>query len=748
MTIILIEDGTDPIVEVLVPQSTVVEVVTAGPPGPPGDSIYEDLDALAAATVPASVIRVYVKSYDAAVGPEGGDWYAETDTEPTHDLWVQDQGGRYWQLDNPAPYLEAGGARGNGSTDDGPAIQRVIDYLEATYGGGTVKHKALAYRIGTALRIKKGVLLEGATPAKASYTGTVTDGATIYDCTTALDPSILIKSDTLGTYVEGGGIVGIHFLGGNGGVRAVEAQTVCGMTFDVWGEKFTDCLLEINGDNGGISFGNNVIKEIYRSGASAACTYSDGLRLNNTTVSRYGFIWNTVREGTGLDIFVTDASSFGHVQGGLQADTDGGRGIILRGSKQERSRRIISQANNGSGAPRFTSRNHRLTSGQTIAMSGWAVATTYNDASVVVTVIDRNTFDVASLTYTAETPPAAAKFFHQVITGNADNGSGKPRFEAVAHGFWNGQSVAMGGWVTATEYNDSNLAITVVDDDHFDITSISYVAEAPTYLTRVSSFTHAARRNEFGVIGGYAPVHMEVSTAVDAYHPTAKAFINGEGLKITYDETASGETGVFDYEVLDWPTGEVFKTRCWPMRDTLEFSTGEATLGAAVTRAVLATGLMPCLTFSATLGAATNYAVWAKAPPHWGTGRLTRARIRYTSNTDGSNAFSIDLRVSAIPIGLAASSGQIGTLHTMALPVSTGNNLIQEHLQTIDEVFNLGDNLLLYIASNGNTDTATVSFSLYSIDLEYVSDGPPDHAPGTLDQTWFPSSDTAPVVTP
>lgn len=638
-------------------------------------------------------------------------------------------------------------AAANGSTDDGPALQAEIDRLEAEYGGGVIRLAARKYKIGTQVRIKKGVLLQGAMPAHTSSAGAVSNGATIFLCLTAFTPSILICSDTVGTYVEGGGIVGISFFGGNSGIRGVEARTVSGMTFDIWGEKFIDCLLEINGQNGGISRGNDVRKVIYRSGANVACTYSGGLRLNNTTVSRYGFIWTTVREGVGLDIYLTDASSFAHVQGGLQQDTDGGKKIVLRGAKYHVDRPILTHENNGSGAPRFTSYNHGLTTGQSINMTGWAVATTYNNVASIVTVIDNATFDVEALTYTAEAVSASTIFSRQVITGHADNGSGAPRFEAVSHGLWDGQGIALGGWVTATNYNENNLAVTVIDADHFDIESLTYTAESVSHLTQFSIHTHAARRNTFGFVAGYAPIHVEVSDAVGASHPAAFMTVNGEGQSITYDEDGSGQTGVVDYKVVDWPTGEIYQTRRWPMRDTLMLMTGEATLGSNAVRSVRSTGLMPSIELADAVAVTNNYAVWFKPPPHWGDGTITAARIRYSSNTDGANTFDIKFRVSPLPLEATASGGAIGTLHTFSLAAAGTNHIIKEHTVTLTEVYSKGDSILVYIARDGTADSSAVTFGIYSIELEYVSDGPPDHAPGTLDQTWFPSIDTAPVVT-
>ena len=58
MTVLFVEDGADEVLEVVVPQSTVVEVVTAGPQGPPGNFVYADVAAAALAAISSSSTRV------------------------------------------------------------------------------------------------------------------------------------------------------------------------------------------------------------------------------------------------------------------------------------------------------------------------------------------------------------------------------------------------------------------------------------------------------------------------------------------------------------------------------------------------------------------------------------------------------------------------------------------------------------------------------------------------------------------
>lgn len=567
------------------------------------------------------------------------------------------------------------GAVGDGVTDDAPAIQAAIDYIEANYSGGTVVHDPLNYKIGSQLRIKKGVTLQGSGSIFGGYgtsAGLPPNTGTTYVCNVALDPSILFQAETWGDYIHGGGVVGILLEGRNVGVTGIEARTINGTRFDIWGEQFTDRLLKINDENGNIAINARIEYSIYRAGGNAACLNSGNVLLHTTTVGYCGFIWGTVQDGVNLDVYVTDASSFAHVQGGLQdKDVNTGRNVVFRGAKYSTG---------------------------------------------------------------------------QVITANADNGSGAPRFTCVGHGLYTDKAIAMGGWLVATDYNDSNLTVTVIDDDTFDIESLTYTAEAASADTKFSTLTHAARRNVFGFIGGYASNLIEFSDSPGASQPGNFATINGEGMSgIFFEEGPDGQSGVLDYKVIDWPTNEIYQTRRWPMRDTLDIPTGEATLGAGVTRSVRSTGLMPTLEFGAATAVATNYAVWCKAPPHWGNGTITAARIRYTSNTDGANTFSIDFRVSPLPLNAAASVGAIGTLHQFNIAAPGTNHIIQEHTVTLTEAYAKGDSILVYIASNGDTDTATVAFALYSIELEYVSEGPPDHAPGVIDQEWGASLDTAPA---
>lgn len=644
----------------------------------PFASNYADRAALAAASVLVSVIRVYVKSYDATVSANGGAWYKRVNAEPAHSLKVQDAAGAWWEIDEPEIYAEQAGAIGDGTTDDAPAIQKAIDALEARFdGSGTVMHQSVSYKIGTQLRIKTGINLQGTGAIFGAYgtsAGLPPNTGTKYLCNTALNPAVLIQAAVWGDYVHGGGIVGILFDGDNVGVTGIEARTINGTRFDIWGEQFTDRLLKINNANGNITINPRIEASIYRSGANAACINSGNVLLHTTTVGYHGFIWGTVQNGVNLDIYVTDASSFAHVQGGLQdKDVHTGKNIIFRGAKYSTG---------------------------------------------------------------------------QAITGHANNGSGAPRFTAAAHGLWTGKSIALGGWVTAVGYNTSNVAVTVIDANTFDVTSLAYVAEAPSASTKFSTLTHAARRNKIEFAGGYADIVTEFSDAKGASQPANFATINGEGLtNVSFETSPAGGSGVLDYKVVDWPTGEIVQTRRWPMRASLDFPIGEATLGSNVTRAVFAGGNMPGLQYSATNSTATNYATWGKSPQHWGNGTITRVRIRYTSATDPTNAFSLAIRVTPFATNETPGGGTLGTLHTLAAPVSTVANLNNEVLLTVSETYTKGDNILLSVASNGDTDTATVGFVLYSVDIEYESEGPPDHAPGVLNQVWGVSLDSAPQVT-
>ena len=82
---------------------------------------YEDISALAAATVPAIVTRVYTR-YHTAANKLGGAWYKRVDSAPSHSLYVQDASGAYFEIDELHVTPQMAGAIGDGVTDDLAAI--------------------------------------------------------------------------------------------------------------------------------------------------------------------------------------------------------------------------------------------------------------------------------------------------------------------------------------------------------------------------------------------------------------------------------------------------------------------------------------------------------------------------------------------------------------------------------------------------------------------------------------------------
>jgi len=667
--LIEIVGATTNTIEVVGSNSTIAEVVNAGPAGPPGDSIYEDLDALAAATVPAPVIRVYVKSYDAAVGPEGGDWYSETGTEPTHDLWVQDAGGRYWELDNPAPAVEVAGAVGNNSTNDAPAVQRVIDYLEAKWGAGTALFGPKTYRFATSVRIKKSITLRG-----VSIAGGVGDNAGLPDTyytaiqgTSAITTElILFRAEAFGDLIVGGGVVDVCLKGNNFARRGITAESVSGTVFAVRGEKFTDCNIEVNGDNGAIAVSPQFPYVYYNSGAGAGAINSGNIRIRAGVTGAFGgIIRGVVQNGINLDIGQSDVGHYASVLSGLvDSSTNTGYGIMLRGQKFSRGTAIATHSDNGSGAPRFTT-----------------------------------------------TQP---------------------------HGLLTHHNVAMGGWVTATDYNGGNFAVTIIDANTFDCETLTYVAETPT-TAKFTTDEHPARRNHFGWVAGYAPVFVENTEVFDRPHPhNSIGQINGEGIKVLYEEDANGK-GSLDYSLISWSSGEFYETRRYPMRDTIGFEVMAAYRHANVTTGIIGGANAPCLVFSASNNHSTNYATWWRSAPHWNTGTITKAILRYTSDTDGTNTFDIRVRVTTTAVNSTPSAE--GDLYAITPQVAQVANRTYEAEVEVNRTYAKGDAITVYIGSNANGDTTTVSFKLHDVRLEFVGDGPDDR-PGGADQTWYASVDS------
>ncbi len=130
---------------------------------------YEDTAALAAATVPAIVTRVYTR-YRTAANKIGGAWYKRAAAEPAHAIKVQDAAGSWWEFDETAIDIRQAGALVNDAADDTTAILNAIAYMKAL-GGGEVLFPRGTTCISATLDIDQGhVHLVGM--GEAAYRGT------------------------------------------------------------------------------------------------------------------------------------------------------------------------------------------------------------------------------------------------------------------------------------------------------------------------------------------------------------------------------------------------------------------------------------------------------------------------------------------------------------------------------------------------------------------------------------------------
>lgn len=175
---------SNPVIEII-GASSVVEIVEVGPAGPPiadgtyGEILvtnsgskfwpgweYEDRAALALATVPSIITRIYVRYYSAAT-QLGGAHYKRVASQPAHDLWVQDAGGKYFEIDETDIDIRQAGALVDGSTDDITAILNAIDYVKTKNGGRVLFPPGISCVTQTILVDGSHVILEGT--GKAGY---------------------------------------------------------------------------------------------------------------------------------------------------------------------------------------------------------------------------------------------------------------------------------------------------------------------------------------------------------------------------------------------------------------------------------------------------------------------------------------------------------------------------------------------------------------------------------------------------
>jgi hypothetical protein len=75
--------------------------------------------------------------------------------------------------------VRAYGAKGDGVTNDQPAIQAAIDFVYATYGGGVVFVPPGTYNVGTTLTVKGGVTMQGASRQDSQIRGDAQDATVL-----------------------------------------------------------------------------------------------------------------------------------------------------------------------------------------------------------------------------------------------------------------------------------------------------------------------------------------------------------------------------------------------------------------------------------------------------------------------------------------------------------------------------------------------------------------------------------------
>jgi hypothetical protein len=180
----------------------------------------------------------------------------------------------------PAPLVAA---KGDGTTDDTPAIQGCIDYLETLSGGVLIFPKGI-YKITSELTVNKPILIIGA--GKGSDTSN-TNGSSVGVTTfkwgsTSAGTMLHFISATANNYLFGGGVQNILFDGNGYATTGIRGSSIGYMKFhNIEGRNFTTQFILLDAGNGVLTQFNEFEDIHFVYGASAATENAHGLVLSD-----------------------------------------------------------------------------------------------------------------------------------------------------------------------------------------------------------------------------------------------------------------------------------------------------------------------------------------------------------------------------------------------------------------------------------------------------------------------------------
>ncbi len=209
--------------------------------------------------------------------------------------------------------------------DDHPALQAAIRHLEER-GGGTLVIPTGVYRLGATLHIGKPVWIRGAGAGgdSAAAASTASGLAVLrWDIQGLPDPMVLVRSETPGNWVHGGGMEGVVLDGFNSARIGVQASSTSGWVFDGEVRRVVETGLRFDGDNGALGTFNRIEDYKFVYGSQPAVQQADGLVLDGVTQTHVRSIRGLYFDGDMIEFRYTDNNVVEKLQGSRHPLGDG-----------------------------------------------------------------------------------------------------------------------------------------------------------------------------------------------------------------------------------------------------------------------------------------------------------------------------------------------------------------------------------------------------------------------------------------
>lgn len=228
------------------------------------------------------------------------------------------------------------GAKGDGVADETLAIQRAID-AAAEVGGGVVYIPSGNYLISDKLIVRKPIIIIG--QGKGSDTSNANSGSagvTTLRWVGEIGGTMFeFKSDSVGNYLYGVGLIGCHIDGNNIATTAIHGASICESEFkSLVIRRVAEQGILIDGGNDVLSKHNIIEDYHFVYGAQEATRGAHGLVLGNETdglttqthvISMNGLVYN----GHLIYVKGSDNNIFDKVHGVTQSG-GGGRTVYLK----------------------------------------------------------------------------------------------------------------------------------------------------------------------------------------------------------------------------------------------------------------------------------------------------------------------------------------------------------------------------------------------------------------------------------